>query len=66
MDSVCVDEEESEFPRGGKETLTPLEKKLIKQQAQQDLLFGEVSSKLKCHKTFIQHFVCVVHVLVAI
>ena len=36
-----MDEEESEFPRGGKETLTLLEKRLIKQQAQQDLLFGE-------------------------
>jgi hypothetical protein len=43
VDSVAVDEEESEFPRGGKETLTPLEKRVIKQQAQQDLLFGEVS-----------------------
>lgn len=48
MDSVCVDEEESEFPRGGRETLTPLEKRLIKQKAQQDLLFGEASSRLKC------------------
>ena len=43
LESVTVDEEESEFPRGGQETLTPLEKRLIKQQAQQDVLFGEVS-----------------------
>ena len=43
VDSVAVDEEESEFPRGGKETLTALEKRVIKQQAQQDLLFGEAS-----------------------
>ena len=39
---VPVDEEESEFPRGGKETLTPLEKRLIKEQAQKDVLFDEV------------------------
>ena len=43
MGRVAVDEEESEFPRGGQETLTALEKRLIKQQAQQDVLFGEVS-----------------------
>ena len=43
VDSIAVDEEEGEFPRGGKEALTPLEKRLIKHQAQQDLLFGEVN-----------------------
>ena len=47
VDSVAVDEEESEFPRGGKEMLTPLEKRLIKQQTQQDVFFGEVSCRVE-------------------
>ena len=45
--SVAVDEEESEFPHGGKETLTPLEKRLIKEQAQKDVLFDEVGLECK-------------------
>ena len=41
---VTLDEGEVEpFPRGGQESLTPLEKRVIHQQAKQELLFKEVS-----------------------
>ena len=36
---VCVES----FPRGGQQTLTPLEKSIIRSQAKQDVLFTEVS-----------------------
>ncbi len=36
-----MDEEEKSFPRGGQQKLTPLEKAIIKTQAEQDVLFGE-------------------------
>lgn len=37
-----LDGEEESFPRGGEETLTPLEKRVIREQAKEDLLFSEV------------------------
>ena len=37
-----LDEEEESFPRGGQETLTPLEKRVIRERAKEDLLFSEV------------------------
>lgn len=37
-----MDEGQESFPRGGQQLLTPLEKIIIKNQAKQDLLFGEV------------------------
>ena len=41
---IPVDEEEQSFPRGGQQQLTPLEKSIIKTQAERDVLFNEVSS----------------------
>ena len=35
-------EEEQDFPRGGHSVLTPLEKKVIREQATKDTLFNEV------------------------
>ena len=37
-----MDEGEESFPRGGQQPLTPLERSIIKTQAQQDILFNEV------------------------
>lgn len=37
-----LNEEEESFPRGGQETLTPLEKRVIREKAKEDLLFSEV------------------------
>lgn len=37
-----MDEGEESFPRGGQETLTPLEKRVIQEKAKEDLLFSEV------------------------
>ena len=45
--SVSLDESEEMFPRGGQETLTPLEKRVLHQKAKQDVLFGEVSTKIR-------------------
>ncbi len=36
------DGESTPFPRGGQESLTPLEKRVIHQQVKQDVLFNEV------------------------
>lgn len=44
IDPIPVDEREESFPRGGQQLLTPLEKSIIKSQAQHDLLFNEVKS----------------------
>lgn len=40
---VQVDVCEESFPRGGQQILTPLEKSIIRGQAEQDVLFTEVS-----------------------
>ncbi len=39
---VVDDGEEKSFPRGGHQTLTPLERRVIRQRAKEDVLFSEV------------------------
>ena len=42
---VNAHEWETDFPRGGHEVLTALERRSIHQQAQQDILFNQVTEK---------------------
>eukprot|EP00731_Ephydatia_muelleri_P020460 Em0013g187a len=39
--SVRVEEMEENFPRGGKEDVTPLERRVLRQKAKEDVLFNE-------------------------
>ena len=43
--SVRVEEMEENFPRGGKEDVTPLERRVLRQKAKEDVLFNEVCVK---------------------
>ena len=45
--------EEENFPRGGSSSLTPLEVRKIKQEAEKDVLFGVLCKSIyKCHYLF--------------
>ncbi len=56
---VRVDESEA-FPRGGQETLTPLEKKVIHHQVHQDMLFNEVCVSINECGEYIQYLLHIV------
>ena len=51
MSTVRVEED---FPRGGDDVITPLERRTLRHQAQQDILFGKVC---------VHNFIYTVHVL---
>ena len=54
--SVCDGEGEEDFPRGGQSVLTPLEKRVIREQAMNESLFKEVyisSTILAIYKIYI-------------
>ncbi len=44
MSVTTYNRAEEDFPRGGEDVITPLEKRSLHFQAQQDVLFGKVST----------------------
>ncbi len=50
---VRDDGEEESFPRGGQQSLTPLEKRVIQQKAKEDVLFSEVRVLLNAARFFV-------------